>query len=313
MAHSKRLLLLLISGMLIAAPATAAEIKVLDANALTLAMKAIAADFTKETGHQVNFTGVSPGQVEQRLKAGEVYDLVITATDSAAAFEKDGKWRPGTRHPLVRVGIGLAVREGVKLDLTTVESTRKALLDAKAITYSDSRTGGLSGSNAQKVLANLGIADAVKSKTKLDARRPGVDRRRRGRHRTLQCQRDPARQGRGAGRPGAGRGAGLHQLRLGDPGDQRDARAGAGAARLLRARSLAAGLGQGGARAVTGIIRNNRCRPRLRGDDNEYVFTGSIRLLEFQHELVHRPGRTVDVEVARVLGMAQKVALDPRA
>jgi molybdate transport system substrate-binding protein len=168
-SQSKRLVLL-ISAMLIAAPAAAAEIKVLDANALTLAMKAIAADFTKETGHQVNFTGVSPGQVEQRLKAGEVYDLVITAADSAAAFERDGKWRPGTRHPLVRVGIGLAVREGVKLDLATVDSTRKALLDAKAITYSDSRTGGLSGPNSQKVLANLGIADAVKSKTKLDAR-----------------------------------------------------------------------------------------------------------------------------------------------
>ena len=309
MAHSKRLLLLLISGMLIAAPATAAEIKVLDANALTLAMKAIAADFTKETGHQVNFTGVSPGQVEQRLKAGEVYDLVITATDSAAAFERDGKWRPGTRHPLVRVGIGLAVREGVKLDLTTVESTRKALLDAKAITYSDSRTGGLSGPNSQKVLVNLGIADAVKSKTKLDARGQELIADGEVDIGLFQCQRDPARQGCGACRPGACRGAGLHQLRLGDPGYQRDTRTGTGAARLLQARSLAASMGQGGARAVTGIIRNNRCRPRLRGDDNEYVFTGSIRLLKFQHELVHRPGRTVDVEVARVLGMPEKVTV----
>jgi hypothetical protein len=34
------------------------------------------------------------------------------------------------------------VREGTKLDLSIVESTRKALLDAKAITYSDSSTDG---------------------------------------------------------------------------------------------------------------------------------------------------------------------------
>jgi molybdate transport system substrate-binding protein len=169
-----RLIAALIATPLLAMPAAGAEIKVLDANALTIAMKAIAADFSKETGHQVSFTGVSPGQVEQRLKAGEVYDLVITATDSAAAFERDGKWRPGTRHPLVRVGIGLAVREGVKLDLSSADSTRKALLDAKAITYSDSRTGGLSGPNAQKVLANLGITDAVKAKTKLDAKGQGL-------------------------------------------------------------------------------------------------------------------------------------------
>jgi molybdate transport system substrate-binding protein len=146
---------------------TAAEIKVLNANALTVAMKELAADLTKETGNQVSFVGVSPGLVEQRIKAGETYDLVITATASAEAFEKEGRWRAGTRHPLARVGIGVAVRDGVKVDLSSVESTRKALLDAKTITYSASGGGGLSGANAQKVLANLGLTDAVKAKTKL--------------------------------------------------------------------------------------------------------------------------------------------------
>ena len=160
----------LIAAIFLLAPATpgaAAEIKVLNANALTIAMKELAADFTKETGNSVSFVGVSPGQVEQRIKAGEIYDLVITATASAQGFEKEGRWRAGTRRPLARVGIGVAVREGVKVDLATVESTRKALLDAKTITYSDSSGGGLSGTNAQKVLANLGLTDAVKAKTKL--------------------------------------------------------------------------------------------------------------------------------------------------
>lgn len=154
------------------APATAgsaAEIRVLDANALTIAMKELAADFTKQTGNTVTFTGVSPGQVEQRIKAGETYDLVITATESSAAFEKEGKWRPGSRHPLARVGIGLAVRDGTKVDLSTVESTRKTLLDAKSITHSAPGGGGLSGINSEKVLANLGLTDAVKAKTKLAA------------------------------------------------------------------------------------------------------------------------------------------------
>ena len=150
-----------------ATPGAGAEIKVLNANALTIAMKELAADFTKETGNQVSFVGVSPGLVEQRIKAGEVYDLVITATASAEAFEKEGKWRAGTRRPLARVGIGVAVRDGGKVDLSTVESTRKALLDAKTITYSASGGGGLSGANAQKVLANLGLTEAVKAKTKL--------------------------------------------------------------------------------------------------------------------------------------------------
>ena len=169
MSHHFRFSVLVAASFapLIAAPSAAAEIKVLTANALTNAMKQLAADFTNETGDQVSFVGVSPGQVEQRIKAGDVYDLVITATASAEAFEKEGRWRAGTRRPLARVGIGFAVREGVKVDLSTVESTRKALLDAKSITYSDSSTGGLSGANAQKVLTNLGVTDAVKAKTKL--------------------------------------------------------------------------------------------------------------------------------------------------
>jgi molybdate transport system substrate-binding protein len=147
--------------------ASAAEIKVVNANALTIAMTEIAANFTKETGHQVSFVGVSPGLVDQRIKAGEVYDLVINATASAEAFEKEGRWIAGSRRPLARVGIGIAVREGGKVDLSSVESTRKSLLDAKTITHSAPGGNGLSGANAQKVLVNLGIADAVKAKTKL--------------------------------------------------------------------------------------------------------------------------------------------------
>jgi molybdate transport system substrate-binding protein len=168
MRHAKCLPALIAAAFIVSSPqAHATEIKVLNANALTIAMKAIAADYTKATGNSVSFVGLSPGKVAERLKAGEIYDLVITATASAQAFEKDGKWIAGSRKPLARVGIGLAVREGVKLDLSTVESTRKALLDAKAIAASDSRTGGLSGINAQKVLVNLGIADAVKGKLAL--------------------------------------------------------------------------------------------------------------------------------------------------
>jgi molybdate transport system substrate-binding protein len=169
MRHKIRFHSFLAATLLFASVASAAatEIKVLDANALTNAMKELAANYTKETGNQVTFVGVSPGQVVQRIKAGEIYDLVITATASAQDFEKEGRFIAGSRHPLARVGIGVAVRDGVKVDLSTVESTRKALLDAKTITYSDSSTGGLSGINAEKVLQNLGIADAVKAKTKL--------------------------------------------------------------------------------------------------------------------------------------------------
>jgi molybdate transport system substrate-binding protein len=147
-----------------AVPATAAEIKVLAYNAVNIPARELAAAFGQETGHQVTFSFGSPGVVNERLNAGEPYDLVIAATQAAQARET--LWRAGTRRPLVRVGIGLAVRAGVTLDLSTVESTRMALLAARSLTLSDSSTGGLSGPNARKVLANLGIADQVRDRLK---------------------------------------------------------------------------------------------------------------------------------------------------
>src|SRR5262249_11338025 len=138
-----RLPTLIAAALMMASGASAAEIKVVNANALTIAMKEIAAEFTKQTGHQVSFTGVSPGPVDQLIKAGEVYDSGMSAAGSMAAYEKEGRLQAGSRRPLARVGIGVAVREGTTLDLSTVAATRKVLLDAKAITYSDTRTGGL--------------------------------------------------------------------------------------------------------------------------------------------------------------------------
>src|SRR5204863_560593 len=124
MSHRTRLPVLIAATLLLVttAPATAAEIKVVNANALTIAMKELAADFTKATGHHVSFVGVSTGQVDQRVRGGEVYDIVINAVASIEAYEKEGRLRASTARPLARVGIGLAVREGVKLDLSTVDA-----------------------------------------------------------------------------------------------------------------------------------------------------------------------------------------------
>jgi molybdate transport system substrate-binding protein len=161
--HARRVIF--VFALLFGAQAAAAEIKVLAYGAVTNPARELASAFTKETGDTVMFTFGSPGPVNARLDAGEAFDLVIAATEAAKA--REALWKPGTRRPLVRVGIGVAARDGVTVDLSTVESTRKALVSARSLTLSDSRTGGgLSGPNALKVLANLGIADQVKDRLK---------------------------------------------------------------------------------------------------------------------------------------------------
>jgi hypothetical protein len=99
------------------------------------------------------------------VDAGEKFELLIMPTPALAALDRAGKLAAGTRRALVRVGIGIAIREGTpKPDITTPDALRKMLLAQQKVTYSDSSTGGLSGINAQKVLQSLGIADEMKSK-----------------------------------------------------------------------------------------------------------------------------------------------------
>ncbi|MGE5852131.1 MAG: molybdate ABC transporter substrate-binding protein, partial [Deltaproteobacteria bacterium] len=157
--------LLIALGIGWARPAWAAEIRVLNANALTVALRELAAEQTKQTGNQVTFTSGSPGQIQQKVDAGEQFDLLIMPMPALTALETAGKLMAGSRRPLARVGIGIAIREGApKPDISTSDALRKTLLAQQKITYSDSRTGGLSGINAQKVLQNLGIAEEIKSK-----------------------------------------------------------------------------------------------------------------------------------------------------
>lgn len=157
--------LLIALGIALARPAWAVEIRVLNANALTIALRELATEYTKRTKNTVTFVSGSPGQIQEKVDAGEQFDLLIMPVAAFGALETAGELVAGSRKPLARVGIGVAIREGApKPDISTSDALRKTLLAQKKITYSDSRTGGLSGINAQKVLQNLGIAEEIKSK-----------------------------------------------------------------------------------------------------------------------------------------------------
>jgi ABC-type molybdate transport system substrate-binding protein len=89
---------------------SAAEIRVLSVGSAQFAAKALAADFAKQSGHQVAFTIVAPFQVGQRL-AAEPYDLLIVAVPPMQALDTAGSLRPGSRTAIARVGIGLVVKD----------------------------------------------------------------------------------------------------------------------------------------------------------------------------------------------------------
>ena len=75
---------------------------------------------------------------------------------------------PGSRVDIARSGIGVAVKAGApKPDISTPQALKAALLAAKSVAYTDPKSGGASGIHFVKVLADLGIADAVNARAKL--------------------------------------------------------------------------------------------------------------------------------------------------
>ena len=80
---------------------------------------------------------------------------------------KQGKIAGDTRADIVRVGIGVAVREGApKPDISSVDAFKSMLLSVKSFTYAPE---GATGEHLAKVLDRLGIAEQVKAKAKPNA------------------------------------------------------------------------------------------------------------------------------------------------
>jgi molybdate transport system substrate-binding protein len=148
--------------------AAADEVRVLSVGAVQNAVKALAADFAKESGHQVVFTIGSPAVVTQKIKAGEVFDAVIVSEPAMDALDRDGIVNPESRVRLANTGMGVAVRAGAPVpDLSTPEAFKQALETAKSIVYGDPTLPNQSGEKAEKILGKAGILDALKPKLKV--------------------------------------------------------------------------------------------------------------------------------------------------
>jgi molybdate transport system substrate-binding protein len=147
--------------------ARAADVRVLAVRAPEVAIRNLAADFAKETGHQVIFTIGSPAVVMQKIKANEVHDAVIVSEPAMDQLDKEGIVNPESRVRLANTGIGVVVREGAAVpDLATPAAFKQALMAAKSIVYGDVFPNQ-SGEKVEKILAALGILDVLRPKIRI--------------------------------------------------------------------------------------------------------------------------------------------------
>jgi molybdate transport system substrate-binding protein len=121
-------------------PAFAEDIHLLCGGAPQRVIRALTAEFERQTGHRLVTTYALVTIIQQKLAAGEKADLV-----------------------LARVGISVIVADGAASpDISTPDAVRKLLLDVRKIAVGQPSTP--SGVHFKQMIAELGIADVVQPK-----------------------------------------------------------------------------------------------------------------------------------------------------
>jgi molybdate transport system substrate-binding protein len=159
---------LAVGSIAFAAPAAAAEVKVLSAGAMKEVVLAVVPEFEKQTGHKVSFANDTVGALRRRIEGGEGFDVTVLTPAAIDDLAKKGKVVAGSRVNLAQVGVGVMVKAGAPApDIGTVEAFKRALLAAKSVAYIDPASGGSSGIYFTGLLDKLGLAEQVKAKAKL--------------------------------------------------------------------------------------------------------------------------------------------------
>jgi molybdate transport system substrate-binding protein len=148
--------------------AKAADIRLLCAVALHPAIDVLMPDFEKSTGHRVTVAYGNAGAIADRFQKGEAADLMINAAPLIEELRAQGKLVAGDRIIIAKVGVSAFVQRGAaKPDISSADAFKRAMLAAGSITYPDPAGGGASGIYLASLLERLGIAEEMKTKTKL--------------------------------------------------------------------------------------------------------------------------------------------------
>ena len=139
-------------------------VKVYSGNGMSASLAELLPPFEREHDCKVDVT-FAPAQVMLReVKAGRTADLGLIGSGVMDQVVKLGNIVPASVRTLTRNGIGVGVLAGApKPDLSSVESFKRALLNARCVAYT---TEGASGIYFAGLIEKLGIANELKAKAK---------------------------------------------------------------------------------------------------------------------------------------------------
>jgi molybdate transport system substrate-binding protein len=160
--------LLLISLLLTAGEAVAAEIKVLSTGNMATIMGDLTAEFERTTGHKLVIEYGSVVRMKSRVQDGEAADVAITERPILEDLLKQGRIADGTIVDIARSPLGVGVRAGApKPDIATGDAFKRTLLAAASIAVPNPSNGAQDGMYFMDLIARMGIADQLKPKIKL--------------------------------------------------------------------------------------------------------------------------------------------------
>ena len=128
------------------------------------ALAELRARFERANGHRLVNRSNEAGGPRGFLDRGRGFDIALLPAPLVQEFAPRGTFAPGGVTPLLRAPVAIAVRSGMpKPDIATPQALRTRLLLAKAFTYTQ---GGEAGPHIDKIIAELGLTEAVRGKAK---------------------------------------------------------------------------------------------------------------------------------------------------
>lgn len=150
----------------LAGVSNAAEVKLLSALGFKEVIDDLGPKFESASGHKLAIKFGTLGELVKLVQGGENADLIIVPRQGIDSLAKDGKLASGNVTTLASSGIVIVVRKGApRPDISSPEALKRALLNAKSITYGNPADGGASAVHFAKVLERLGIEKEMKAKT----------------------------------------------------------------------------------------------------------------------------------------------------
>jgi molybdate transport system substrate-binding protein len=142
-----------------------AKLKLLCARSMHKVVDSLADDFTRETGHVVEREYGTVGALDTKIAAGESADVLILGLAGIAKLEQAGALVAGSKTPIARTQIGIAVRKGAAApNIASPEAFERTLVAARAVAFSDPAVGGTAGVYLKELFEQLGLTAEIAAK-----------------------------------------------------------------------------------------------------------------------------------------------------